>query len=308
MQNAQKLSFFGKSVLTLGYVFLYAPMIMVMIFSFTSSRMVTIWDQFTFDWYYKLFEDDVMINAAKISFIVAIISSSVSIVIGGMAGFVLARFGRFRGHSVFSSMITAPLVMPEVITALSLLLFFVMIQKIAISLDGIPLLFGYVFAAPSWLKEKGILHLVIAHATFSAAYVAVVISSRMRELNISIEEAAQDLGATPFKVYWTITLPIIFPAIISGWLMGFTMSLDDVVISAFVTGPGTTTLPIVVYSQVKLGVTPKVNALATIIIVVVSVCVITSAIIMSRVEKRRNRDLQMAAAGGNSGAHIPAHR
>jgi putrescine transport system permease protein len=295
MQNTQKLSFFSKSVLILGYLFLYAPMIAVMVYSFNSSRLVTVWDQFSTKWYYELAKDDVMITAAWISLRVAVVSSTIAIVIGGMAGFVLARFGRFRGHSVFSSMITAPLVMPEVITALSLLLFFVSIQNLAAALDGMIIL-GFVFEAPIWLKQKGMVHIIIAHATFSAAYVAVVISSRMRELDISIEEAAQDLGATPFKVFLTITVPIIMPAIISGWIMGFSMSLDDIVISAFVTGPGTTTLPIVVYSQVKLGVSPKINALATIIIVLVTVCVVTSAIIMSRVEKRRNKELQKAAA------------
>jgi putrescine transport system permease protein len=305
MQNTNKLSFFSKSCLTIGYLFLYVPMIAVMVYSFNSSRLVTVWDHFSTKWYYELAKDDVMLTAAWISIRVAVISSTISIVLGGMAGFVLARFGRFKGQSIFSSMITAPLVMPEVITALSLLLFFVSIQNLAITLEGVHFM-GYVFDAPIWLKQKGMLHIIIAHATFSASYVAVVISSRMRELNISIEEAAQDLGATPFKVYWTITLPIIMPAIISGWIMGFSMSLDDVVISAFVTGPGTTTLPIVVYSQVKLGVSPKINALATIIIVVVSVCVIASALVMNRMEKRRNKELQKAAAYTGNVVHAPA--
>jgi putrescine transport system permease protein len=264
----------------------------MIIFSFNESSLVTVWKGFSTKWYGELLLDDHMISAGIISLKVATISSSISIVLGAMAGLVLARFGRFKGHTVFSSMVTAPLVMPEVITALSLLLFFVTVQTVVIGMEKM----GWIIA-PTWLKERGMPQIIIAHATFSASYVAVVISSRMRELNISIEEAAQDLGATPFKVYMTITLPIILPAILSGWLMGFTMSLDDLVISAFIAGPGSTTLPVVVYSQVRLGVSPKINALATIVIVTVSTCVIIGGYVMTKLEKKRNRDIQMAASG-----------
>jgi len=199
------------------------------------------------------------------------------VALGVLAGFVMARFGRFRGHNIFAGMITAPLVMPEVITGLSLLLLFVSMEKII-----------------GWPSNRGMTTLWIAHVTFCAAFVAVVIVSRLKEMDISIEEAAMDLGAPPFKVFTAITLPIIAPAIASGWLLAFTLSLDDLVISSFVAGPGATTLPMKVFSSVRLGVSPKINALAAIVVLAVSLCAAVSGFLMFRTDRRRKLEIQAA--------------
>ena len=265
----KKVSNFGKTYLTLGFIFLYLPILILIIFSFNESKLVTVWGGFSTKWYGELLRDEQMLGAAWMSFKIAFLAASAAVVIGTMASIVMVRMGQFKGRAAFTSMITAPLVMPEVITGLSLLLLFVaMAQTIG------------------WPAGRGMLTILIAHITFCTAFVAVVVSSRLREMDASLEEAARDLGAPPWKVFFLITLPIIAPALISGWLLAFTLSLDDLVIASFVSGPGSTTLPMVVYSSVRLGISPKINALATIIVLLASTGVLTAWWWAQRVETR----------------------
>ncbi len=267
-------------ILWLGFGFLYAPMLLLIIYSFNSSRLVTVWAGWSTQWYGELLADDMMMQAVGLSLTIAFFAASTAVVLGTVAGFVLTRIGRFRGESSFAFMITAPLVMPEVITGLSLLLLFVAMGDLV-----------------GWPAQRGMSTIWIAHVTFCTAYVAVVVSSRLRELDRSLEEAAMDLGARPLKVFFVITLPIIAPAIIAGWLLAFTLSLDDLVIASFVSGPNATTLPMVVFSSVRLGVSPKINALATIIIVIVSLVTFVGWWLMARAEKRRAQEAAAARAG-----------
>ena len=236
-------------ILLLGFTFLYAPMLMLVIYSFNSSKLVTVWAGWSTRWYGELLRDDAMMSAVGLSLTIAACAATAAAILGTIAAVVLVRFGRFRGSNGFAFMITAPLVMPDVITGLSLLLLFVALAH-----------------AIGWPADRGMLTIWLAHVTFCTAYVTVVISSRLRELDSSIEEAAMDLGATPLKVFFVITLPMIMPAIISGWLLAFTLSLDDLVIASFVSGPGATTLPMLVFSSVRMGVNPEINALATLIL------------------------------------------
>lgn len=238
----------------LGFVFLYAPILSLIIFSFNESRLVTVWTGFSFKWYGELFRDPQILDAGILSLKIAAISASISLVLGTMAAMALTRFRRFNGRTLLTGMVAAPLVMPEVITGLSLLLLFVSMER----------LFG-------WPAGRGVLTIVLAHSTFGLAFVAVLVQSRLADFDTSLEEAAQDLGATPARVFFDITLPIISPALISGWLLAFTLSLDDLVIASFVSGPGSSTLPMVIFSKIRLGVSPDVNALATIIIAIVAV-------------------------------------
>lgn len=254
---------------TLGFVFLYAPIISLVFFSFNESKLVTVWGGFSTKWYGELFNDPQIMGAAWLSLKIAFISATLSIVIGTLAAFVLARFGKFRSRKILTGMITAPLVMPEVITGLSLLLLFVAMQQLI-----------------GWPVGRGVVTIIIAHSTFGAAYAAVVIQSRLIDMDMSIEEAASDLGARPMRVFFDITLPVISPALVSGWLLAFTLSLDDLVIASFVSGPGSSTLPMVIFSKVRLGVSPDINALATIIILIVSVGIIAAALIMQRSGKK----------------------
>ncbi|MGF6231620.1 putrescine transport system permease protein [Inquilinus ginsengisoli] len=267
--------------LVFGYAFLYVPIILLMIYSFNESRLVTIWGGFSTKWYGTLLQNQQMLDAARRSLEIAAIAATVACVFGTVAGLVLARFGRFRGRTLFSGMVTAPLVMPEVITGLSLLLLFV-------AMEG---LFGFP-------QGRGMVTITIAHITFCLAYVAVVVQSRLVSLDESIEEAAMDLGARPLTVFFWITLPIISPAVIAGWLLSFTLSLDTLVITSFVSGPGSTTLPVYIFSKVKLGVTPEINALATIIVVIVTTGVVIAGALLVRHEKKRRRDEQLAFAAG----------
>jgi len=263
----KKVSSFGRTFLTLGFIFLYLPILILIIFSFNESKLVTVWGGFSTKWYGELLHDKQMLGAAWMSFKIAFLAASSAVVIGTMASIVMVRMGKFKGRVAFTSMITAPLVMPEVITGLSLLLLFVaMAQTIG------------------WPAGRGMLTILIAHVTFCTAFVAVVVSSRLREMDASLEEAARDLGAPPWKVFFLITLPIIAPALISGWLLAFTLSLDDLVIASFVSGPGSTTLPMVVYSSVRLGISPKINALATIIVLLASTGVLTAWWLARKVE------------------------
>ncbi|MCP4788876.1 MAG: ABC transporter permease subunit [Gammaproteobacteria bacterium] len=251
-----KLSTWSKTFLSVGFFFLYAPILILVIFSFNKSELVTVWAGFSFKWYGELFRDPQMLGAAWISLKIALLAASTSVVLGTMASIVMVRMGTFKGKTAFSSMITAPLVMPEVITGLSLLLLFVAMGQ-----------------SLGWPGERGILTIWIAHVTFCTAFVAVVVSSRLQELDESIEEAAQDLGAPPWKVFFLVTLPIIAPALMSGWLLAFTLSLDDLVIASFVSGPGSTTLPMQVFSSVRMGISPQINALATLVILAATIAV-----------------------------------
>lgn len=274
---SNRISWFVILWLVLVFAFLYAPIISVVIYSFNASKLVTVWAGWSFKWYGELAKDRQIIDAAILSLEIAAISSTLATILGTIAGYVLVRFPKFVGRTAFSGMVNAPLVMPEVITGLSMLLLFIAMQDLI-----------------GWPQGRGLTTVVIAHVTFTMSFIAVVMRSRFLTLDMSLEEAAQDLGAKPLKVFFVITLPIVAPAIVSGWLLGFTISLDDLVITAFTNGPGTTTLPQVVFSKVRLGLDPKINALATIIIAVVSIGVIAATIHMRRAEKQRQRDEQMA--------------
>jgi putrescine transport system permease protein len=272
--------FFVPTMLAFGFAFLYVPILSMIFFSFNYSKLVTVWDAArspTLRWYGLLFQNDQIMGAAWLSIKIATLNACISVVLGTLAGLVLARFGRFRGRTLLAAMTTAPLVMPEVITGLAMLLLFVAMEQLI-----------------GWPAGRGVTTITIAHVTFSMAYVTVVIQSRLANFDDSLEEAAMDLGARPAKVFWRITLPLIMPAIISGWLLAFTLSWDDVVISQFVAGPSSTTLPMVIFSKVRLGVSPDVNALATLMVLIVATGVVCSALFMQRQEKKRQREMQLA--------------
>jgi len=275
----QRRSFFVLTMLAFGFAFLYVPILSMVVFSFNESKLVTVWAGFSFKWYVELFNNAQMLNAAKLSLQIASLNATGAVILGTISGLVLARFGRFRGRTMLSGMTTAPLVMPEVITGLSLLLLFVAMEQ-----------------AIGWPSGRGVTTITLAHITFSMAYVTVVVQSRLTTFDESLEEAAMDLGARPAKVFFVITLPIILPAIISGWLLAFTLSWDDLVITSFVSGPGSTTLPMLIFSKVRLGVSPDINALATIMVLIVTVGIVGSALWMQRQVKVRQRDVQMAKA------------
>lgn len=272
----------AKWMLAVGLVFLYAPIISLMVYSFNESRLVTVWSGFSVKWYVQLFRDRQMMDAAWISIQVAFMSATAAVVLGTMAAMAMTRLRHFPGKTLFGAMITAPLVMPEVITGLSILLMFVTLSD----------LFGIA-------STRGVATIWAAHVTFTMAFVTIVISSRLAELDRSLEEAAMDLGANRIKVFFVITLPIIAPALVSGWLLGFTLSLDDLVIASFVSGPSSTTLPMKVFSSVRLGLSPKINALATLMILAVSLAALVGWWLMSRDEKRRQRDMQAALQQGD---------
>ncbi|MFD1328469.1 ABC transporter permease subunit [Mycoplana ramosa] len=265
---------FNIASVVLGFAFLYLPIILLVVYSFNESKLVTVWAGFSTKWYVALFQNQGLLDAAWVTIRVSLISATVATVLGTMAAIALVRYTRFRGRLLFSGMVYAPLVMPEVITGLSLLLLFVAI--------------GF---------DRGFWTLTLAHITFTMCFVAVVIQSRLLSFDRSIEEAALDLGATPLRTFFEVTLPIIAPAVFSGWVLAFTLSLDDLVISSFTTGPGATTLPMKIYSQVRLGVTPEINAACTILIGFVTVGVIIASITTKRRELQRQRDEQAAFAG-----------
>jgi len=268
----RRFSWFNATSLTLGFAFLYLPMVLLVVYSFNESRLVTVWAGFSTKWYGELFRDQEFLDAAWVTLKVGIFSSTLATVLGTMAAYVIVRAGRFPGRTLFSGMIYAPLVMPEVITGLSLLLLF-----IGIGLD------------------RGVFTIVLAHTTFSMCYVSVVVSSRLTSFDRSLEEAALDLGCSPFEAFRLVTLPIIAPAVISGWLLAFTLSLDDLVIASFTTGPSATTLPIKIFSAVRLGVSPQINALSTLLIAIVTLGVITASIVTKRAAVAQARDEQEAA-------------
>ena len=251
-----------------GFLFLYIPIVSLVIFSFNKSKLVTVWGGWSTKWYGELLNDPQILGAAWISLKIGVTSATLATVLGTIAAMVLTRFGRVRGRGLLTGMVTAPLVMPEVITGLSLLLLFVAME-----------------ATFGWPAGRGMLTIIIAHTTFCMAYVAVVVQSRLVDMDDSIEEAASDLGAKPMRVFFDITLPMIAPALISGWLLSFTLSLDDLVIASFVSGPGASTLPMVIFSKVRLGVTPEINALATLIVVVVAIGISISWFFMRKKAK-----------------------
>ncbi len=237
----------------LGLLFLYAPMAAMVVFSFNESKLVTVWSGFSTKWYAELWQDQQVLQAAWVSLRIAAASATLAVLLGALAAMALTRVGNFRSKSLLSGMITGPLVMPEVITGLSLLLLFVAMEAV----------FG-------WPSGRGFTTIIIAHTTFGAAFVAVVVQSRLSSLDTALEEAAQDLGARPARVFLDVTLPVIAPALISGWLLAFTLSLDDLVIASFVTGPGASTLPVLIFSKLRLGVSPDINALASLMIFLVA--------------------------------------
>ena len=259
----RRLTWFNATALTFGFTFLYLPIVLLIIYSFNESKLVTVWGGFSTKWYGELMRNEAMLDAAWVTLRVAVFSASIATALGTMAAIVLVRAGRFPSRTLFSGMVYAPLVMPEVITGLSLLLLF-----IAIGLD------------------RGMLTIILAHTTFAMCYVAVVVSSRLVTFDQSLEEAAADLGASPLDTFFSVTLPIIAPAVVAGWLLAFTLSLDDLVIASFNTGPGATTLPIKIYSAVRLGVSPEINALSTILISIVTVGVITASLLQKRLVRR----------------------
>ena len=276
----QRRSIFLLTAVTLGFAFLYVPILSMVFYSFNASRLVTVWGGFSTKWYGVLMDDGNLLMGLLLSLRIALATACIAVVIGTLAAIALARFGRFRGRTLFSGMVTAPLVMPEVITGLSLLLVFVAFAPLPFVPD-----------------ERGFTTIVIAHVTLTLSYVTVLVQSRLSTMDESLEEAAMDLGARPWKVFFLITLPIIAPAIASGWLLAFTLSLDDLVIASFAAGPSTNTLPMMIFSKVRIGVTPEINALATIMVGIVALFVILAGVMMSRQEKTRQRDVQAAAAG-----------
>ena len=271
----KRTSWFNVTSVALGMAFLYLPIVLLVIYSFTASRLVTVWGGFSTQWYVELFRNEALLDAAWVTLRIALISSTVATVLGTLAAVALVRYGRFRGRTLFSGMIYAPLVMPEVITGLSLLLLFVAIG----------------FARGFWT-------IVLAHITFSMCFVAVVVQARLVTFDRSLEEAALDLGCPPLKTFFVITLPLIAPGVIAGWMLAFTLSLDDLVIASFTSGPGATTLPMKIYSQVRLGVTPEINAVSTILVGLVAIGVIAASIVTKRREVERARAERLAAAGG----------
>lgn len=256
--------------LGVGFLFLYIPIASLVVYSFNASELVTVWTHFSLRWYAALLNDAELMAAFRLSLEIATASAFASVVMGTWAGYVLARMRRFRGVGLYRGLITAPLVIPEVIQGISLLLLFVEMAKI----------FG-------WPAERGMVTIWIGHVMMCMSYVAVIVQSRVRELDPAIEEAALDLGATPLRVFFTITLPMLSQALIAGWLLAFTLSFDDVVLSAFLSGPGSTTLPLVIFSRVRLGLNPEMNALATLFIAVVTVGVVVANRVMLRAERRQ---------------------
>lgn len=261
----QRISRSGTASLIFGYVFLYAPIVYMIVFSFNKSIIPGVWTSFSFRWYEMLFENELLLQALLTSAEIASFSATGSVILGTMAAIVMVRHGKFRGRTLFSGLISAPLVMPEVITGLSLLLMFVTFERMI-----------------GWPSERGVMTVVIAHMTIGAAYVYLIVQSRLKDFEDVLEEAALDLGAKPSVVFYRVTLPLITPALLSGWLLSFAISLDDVVIASFLSGPGATTLPILIFSSLRMGITPEINALAGMIVGVISVIVITAGIIISK--------------------------
>ena len=270
-------STFLVTVMCFGFAFFYIPILSMIVYSFNASRLATVWGGFSTKWYVSLLSNQQVLDALVLSLKLAVVSATVATILGTMAGITLARFTKFRGRTLFSGLVTAPLIMPEVITGISALIFFILMA------DWI-----------GWPGQRGFTTITLAHITFSMVFVTAIVNARMVQSDRAIEEAAMDLGSRPWQVLFDITLPVISPAIVSGWLLAFTISLDDVVITAFTTGPGSTTLPLLIWSKVKLGVTPDINALATLMVLTVGIGVIAAGFILSRAERRRLLEERMA--------------
>ncbi|MCP4335793.1 MAG: ABC transporter permease subunit [Gammaproteobacteria bacterium] len=275
--NTGKRSKFLFSAICFGIAFLYIPIFLLIVYSFNASKIVPVWGGFSTRWYGVLFESEEIWSAVALSLKIASVNACFATLLGTLAGLALVRFGSFKGRTLFSGMISAPLVMPEVITGLSLLLLFITLKEFI-----------------GWPDSRGFNTITIAHITFSMAYVAVIIQSRLAGMAQDLEEAAEDLGAKPFRILIDITLPLLAPGMVAGWLLAFTLSLDDLIIASFVSGPGAVTLPMLIYSRVKLGLRPDINALATIIILAVAIGVLLAAWIMFRQQKQRELELKMS--------------
>ncbi|MES2433081.1 MAG: ABC transporter permease subunit [Pseudomonadota bacterium] len=265
------------TVMCFGFAFFYIPILSMMVYSFNGSRLATVWGGFSTKWYVSLLSNKQVGAALLLSLKIAVTSATAATILGTMAGITLARFRRFKGRTLFSGLVTAPLIMPEVITGISSLMLFILMAKFL-----------------GWPSSRGFTTVTLAHITFSMVFVTTIIQSRMLQADRAIEEAAMDLGSKPWAVLFDVTLPVIFPAILSGWLLAFTISLDDVVITSFTTGPGNTTLPLLIWSKVKLGVTPDINALATLTVLVVGCGVALAGYLLNRSEKRREADARLA--------------
>ncbi|CAD5366104.1 putrescine transporter subunit: membrane component of ABC superfamily [Rubrivivax sp. A210] len=270
---------FGRGWLGLGYVFLYVPIVALVIYSFNDSPIPNVWRGFTLKWYAALMHDEELLAGLALSLKIAFLTACGSVVLGTFAAFALVKYRRFWGRTVFSGMVNAPLVMPEVVVGLSLLLMLVSVQRAI----GFP--------------ERGLLTIWFGHLLLGMAYATVVVQARLQDLNPQLEEAAMDLGARPHQVFWLVTLPMIAQSLVSAWLLTFTLSLDDVVLSAFLSGPGSTTMPLVIFSRARLGLNPSVNAVATLIIVIVSVGVVAASYFIARAERRRLREMTLASRG-----------
>jgi len=257
-------------MLAFGYAFLYAPIMLLVFYSFNESRLVTVWSGFSTKWYGELFHNEQILNAAWLSLRIAVVNATFATILGTLAGFVIARHKRFPTRAAFLGLMSAPLVMPEVVMGLSLLLLFVALET-----------------AIGWPAGRGAVTVTIAHITFCLAFVAVIVQAKLASFDRSLEEAAMDLGARPWKVFCVITLPLIAPALAAGWLLAFTLSFDDLIVTSFTSGPGASTLPMVIYSSVRLGVSPQINALATLMIGVVAVFVAISGWMLYRQDKAR---------------------
>ena len=272
---------FSKLMLVLGLLFIYLPMLILVIYSFNASKLVTVWGGWSLKWYIGLLDNTQLMGSVMRSLEIACYTAVAAVALGTLAAFVLTRVTRFKGRTLFGGLVTAPLVMPEVITGLSLLLLFVAMAQMI-----------------GWPQERGLVTIWIAHTTFCSAYVAVVVSARLRELDLSIEEAAMDLGARPWKVFFLITIPMIAPSLAAGGMMSFALSLDDLVLASFVSGPGSTTLPMEVFSAVRLGVKPEINAVASLILLSVSLVTFMVWYFSRRAEEHRRKAIQQAIEEG----------
>ncbi len=268
---------FLLSMLAFGFAFFYVPILSMIVYSFNASRLATVWGGFSTKWYSALWSNTKVSEALILSLKIALVSATIATILGTLAGIALVRMGKFRGRTLFSGLVTAPLIMPEVITGVSSLIFFLLLAQWI-----------------GWPAQRGFTTITLAHITFSMVFVTTIVQARLLQFDRAIEEAAMDLGSRPWQVLFDITLPVISPAILSGWLLAFTISLDDVVITSFTTGPGSTTLPLLIWSKVKLGVTPDINALATLMVVAVGIGVVVAGIVMNRAEARRLADERLA--------------
>jgi putrescine transport system permease protein len=282
MQASRFNTWFGRGWLLAGFVFLYLPIVALIVFSFNDSPIPNVWRGFTLKWYEALARDEEMLGGLWLSFKIALLTACGSVVLGTLAAFALVKYRRFKGRTLFSGMVSAPLVMPEVVVGLSLLLMLVSVQRATQEAFGV----GF--------PERGMFTIWLGHLLLGMAYATVVVQARLQDLNPQLEEAAMDLGAKPHQVFWLVTLPMIAQSLLSAWLLTFTLSLDDVVLSAFLSGPGSTTMPLVIFSRARLGLNPSVNAVATVIVVVVAVGVVLASYLIARAERRRLQE--MAAA------------